>query len=414
MLLQLLQRLLAFVSLAVLAGGGYLVWSWWRLQDAVDAAGLDDDPQPWRLWLGVALLAVSFLGRTPILFLLGRKGDDHARLKRTSGEKLQTSTGAVLDVAAEGPADAPALIFVHGWGLERGIWWEARERLSRRFRVVSYDLAGLGKSKQPSDGKYSLERFADDLRAVVEQQAPRRVVLVGHSIGGMTVMTYCRRHADTLNRQVAGIVLENTTPVDPTRTTILGEALHAIEPLLRIVMRLDIPLQPLVWLMNWQSYFSGQTHVAMRVGGFGTRPTRWQLEQVARDATVNSPAVQAKGNLAMMNWSIERELKGVHIPALVFIGGSDIVTIPSAGENIAWSLPQARRHPVQDAGHLGPMEHAEEYNAAIETFADEVFTKGARWADAAGPRDAAAASNVSEQPSRRGEDRSPDPGSRSL
>ncbi|RAK57939.1 alpha/beta fold hydrolase [Phenylobacterium deserti] len=414
MLLLLLQRIFSLISLAFLALGGYLVWSWWQMREAVDATGFDDDPQPWRLWVGVALLAWSFLGRTPVLMLLGRKGDDHDRLKRSSGEKLQTPTGAVLDVASEGPAEAPALVFLHGWGLERGIWWEARQRLSRRFRVVTYDLAGLGKSKQPADGKYSIERFADDLRAVVEQQAPRKVVLVGHSIGGMTVMTYCRRHADTLGGQVAGIVLENTTPVDPTHTTVLGEALHATEPVLRFFSRLGVPLQPLSWLMNWQSYLSGQTHIAMRIGGFGTRPTRSQLEQVSRAATVNSPAVQSKGNLAMMNWSIERELKGVHIPALVFIGGQDIVTVPSAGENIAWSLPRARRHPVQDAGHLGPMELADEYNSAIEAFADEVFTQGAQWADARPVDLGAPDPKVTRLPLRRPGDEQPDRGPGSL
>jgi pimeloyl-ACP methyl ester carboxylesterase len=381
MLLPLIQRLFALISLALLALGGYLVWSWWRLYEMAEP-GYDFDTQPWRLWAGGLLLALSFLGRTPVTALLARKGDDAKRLDHPDGEVVETPNGARLHLHAEGPAEAPALIFVHGWGLDSSIWWEARRKLSRRYQVITYDLAGLGKSTQPRDGQYSLDRFADDLLTVVGQAGRRKVILVGHSIGGMTVLTYCQRHRETLGRQVAGIVLENTTPTDPTRTTVLGEALHAMQPVLRPLMKLDILLQPLVWAMNWQSYLSGSTHVAMRFGGFGARPTRAQLEQVARLATRNPPAVQAKGNLAMMNWEGAHHLPDVRIPALVFFGGKDIVTVPHAGQAIAWELRDGRPHPLQDAGHLGPLELADDYNAAIEAFADQVFTQGARWADA--------------------------------
>lgn len=400
MLLALIQRLLALISLAVLALGAYFGWSWWDLHERLQTPGTTFvHDQDWRVWLGGALLGWSLAGRLPLALLLGRRGDDGERMKRQAGETLVTPSGARLHVERNGPAEAPVLILVHGWGLGAGIWWEARRQLAGRFQVVSYDLPGLGKSTQPTDGRYSLERFAEDLRAVVEQAAPRKVILVGHSIGGMTVQTFCRRYPDLLNTQVMGVVLENTTDVDPTHTTILGEALHALEPVLKPLMHLDIWLQPLAWLMNWQSYLSGSTHLAMRFGGFGSRPTKAQLNQVALAATRNSPAVQAKGNLAMMNWSgVADDLPRLRVPALVFIGGHDIVTVPAAGAEIARRLPQARPLPVAAAGHLGLMECAGVYNSALEAFADEIFTSGARYADA---RAAVAGGEQPATPSRR-------------
>jgi pimeloyl-ACP methyl ester carboxylesterase len=382
MLLSLIQRLFVLASLVLLAFGGYLLWSWWRLHEILQPQpGEVLDTQEWRLWVGGALIAWSLLGRLPVALLLGRRGDDAARLKREPGVQIETPEGAVLHVEETGPQDAPVLVFVHGWGLDAGVWYEARQMLSERYQVVTYDLAGLGKSKQPRDGRYSLDRFADDLMTVVSRAAPRKVVLVGHSIGGMTVQTFCRRYPETLGRQVSGIVLENTSHTDPSRTTILGDALHAMKPVLVPLMHLDIWLQPLVWAMNWQGYLSGSTHLAMRLGGFGTEPTKAQLNQVALAATRNSPAVQAKGNLAMMRWSVTDTLPQFRVPALVFIGGEDIVTVPQAGETIARQLPQARVVSVGEAGHLGPLELAEVYNAAIARFADEVFTQGAQPAD---------------------------------
>lgn len=295
MLLQVFQRLMALISLALLAAGGYLIWSWWDLRRTLEAQGVAyEDEAGWRLWAGVALLAVSFLGRTPVLWLLARKGDDGDRLRRPEGRTVETPTGARLHVEETGPADAPALVFVHGWGLDAGTWREARLMLAQRYRVIAFDLAGLGKSKGPRGGVYTLEGFADDLRSVVQDAAPRQAILVGHSIGGMTLQTFARRHPAALGTEVAGLVLENTTHTDPTRTTVLGKALYAMKPVLAPLMKLDIALAPLVWAMNWQSYLSGGTHVAMRFGGFGTRPTRAQLEQVALAATRNHPAVQAR------------------------------------------------------------------------------------------------------------------------
>jgi pimeloyl-ACP methyl ester carboxylesterase len=382
MLLQVFQRLMALVSLAVLALGGYLIWSWWDLRQTLEAQGVVyEDDIGWRLWAGLALLAVSFLGRTPMLWLLARKGDDGDRLRRLQGRTVETPTGARLHVEEVGPSDAPALVFVHGWGLDAGIWREARLMLAQRYRVIAFDLAGLGRSKGPREGVYTLEGFADDLRAVLHDAAPRQAVLVGHSIGGMTLQTFARRHPAALGTEVAGLVLENTTHTDPTRTTILGKALHAMKPVLAPLMKLDIALSPLVWAMNWQSYLSGGTHLAMRFGGFGTRPTRAQLEQVALAATRNPPAVQAKGNLAMMQWDATADLPRLSVPTLVFIGGRDLVTVPPAGERIARDAPGARPFRVEGAGHLGPMELAQVYNEVIARFADEVFTRGATWAD---------------------------------
>jgi pimeloyl-ACP methyl ester carboxylesterase len=383
--MHLMMRLFGVLSLVVLGVGAYLVWSWFELRDRIADLPPELEPaeQPWRLYLGVALLAWSVLGRSLVLLLLGRKGDDADRLRRAPESlRLIGADGSKLSVEAHGPAEAPALVFVHGWGMDASLWRDARLGLADRFHLVMHDLPGLGRSQGPDGGRYSLDGFADDLRVVVESLGRKRVVLVGHSIGGMTVQTFCARHADLLGAQVVGVVLENTTHHDPTKTTLGASVLQPIKPLLHLAMKLDIALFPLVWLMNWQSYLSGHTHLAMRLSGFGTRPTRAMVEQAARLATLNSPAVQAKGNLAMMRWSVTEDLPRMGVPALVFIGGRDLVTRPRAGEFIAQAMPQASAVRVAEAGHMGPVETAPVYNAAISRFCDDVFTRGARHADA--------------------------------
>lgn len=379
-IIGLLQRVFSLVSLAILVGGGYLVWSWFELREEIRefAPGVETTPDDWRLWVGGAMLAWSFLGRFLMAPLLGRSGGAKDRMRRGRAESLTTSDLAQLHVEHDGAEAAPTIVLVHGWGMDATFWREARDELGQRFHLVLFDLAGLGRSKQPTDGKLTLERFADQLRAVVESQGARQVVLVGHSIGGMIIQTFCARHRDLLNTRVAGVVLANTTHTDPTKTMLLSSLIHPLEPLWRVLMKVDIALSPLLHLMNWQSYLSGHMQLAMRIGGFGEHPTRAQVEHTALLSTKASPAVKAKGNLAMMSWGVTDQLPTLGVPALVFVGERDIVTKPHAGREIAERLPQARVQEVLGVGHMGPMERSADYNRAIAVFAEEVFAAQAR------------------------------------
>lgn len=369
-LFSLLQRLLAVASLTAFAIAVWLLWSWYDADHVAETLGLAD-PSDARLWWGLPLMAVSLLGRIPILMLLGR-GETTALARRAEGVTIPGADGAVLHVEMEGATEGPILVFTHGWGLSARIWAEARADLGARFGLVFWDLPGLGRSGRPTIG-YSLDGFAEDLHAVIDSlPEDRPVILVGHSIGGMTVQTFCAHHPDLLNRRVAAIVLENTTHTNPLETMIFPRVFRPLQPVIELASRLDMVLSPLIWVMNWQAWLSGATHVAARVAGFGARPTREQLDRTARLVTKNSPAVQARGTLAMLRWSVTDSLPRINVPALVFVGGRDLMTMEHAGEAIAAALPQGRLVRVEDAGHMGPIEKAAFYNEQIGDFADFV------------------------------------------
>jgi pimeloyl-ACP methyl ester carboxylesterase len=80
-------------------------------------------------------------------------------------------------------------------------------------------LPGTGLSKKGLDSDHSLTRFATDIEAIIDHVGARNVVLVGHSIGGMTIQSLVRDRPDFVKRTVAGIILLNTTYTNPIRTT---------------------------------------------------------------------------------------------------------------------------------------------------------------------------------------------------
>lgn len=99
--------------------------------------------------------------------------------------------GVSLAADVEGPDDGLPVILLHGGGQTRGAWGKAVSAMAADgFRVIALDLRGHGESGWSPDGRYDLERFANDLRTVTATLA-QPPVLVGASLGGLTSMLAC-------------------------------------------------------------------------------------------------------------------------------------------------------------------------------------------------------------------------------
>jgi len=377
-LIVLTRLVLSVASWAVLLAGGYLLWCWWEGSWALDAYGVSHHVrEPWQLWTALALLAWSGLGRLVITPILARADDEPTRAERGDHQMIASTTGATLYVEVHGPLDAPPVILTHGWGLDSTIWYYLRRHLSQRFRVIVWDLPGLGKSRAARGRDIDLPHFAEDLKSVLSLAGGKPAILVGHSIGGMTLQTLVRDHPDVVADQVAGLVLVNTTYINPLRTMVMSPLALALRwPVLEPVFRLAIWLQPLAWLGAWQSYLSGSAHLANRIG-FASQVTRSQLEQTTLLATRNPPAALARGNLAMFRWDSHDAIGRATIPCLILSGDKDIVTKQEASEHIAGHAPFARLCVFEDANHMGFLERSNVYNEEIRLFCElNLITRG--------------------------------------
>jgi len=102
-----------------------------------------------------------------------------ADLRRPEGVRIQYDTRG---------AGETALVFVHGWASERGAWREQATYFATNYRVVTLDLPGHGQSAPGRRKVWTLDNLAGDVRAVVEHLKLKRVILVGHSMGGPVVL----------------------------------------------------------------------------------------------------------------------------------------------------------------------------------------------------------------------------------
>jgi pimeloyl-ACP methyl ester carboxylesterase len=365
-----LSWLFGLISLAVLGAGGWFGWEWWE-----DYRVYGDAAVRWPLYLSLALIAVSFLGK--YLVLLFFKGDKNkpSPLKGES-RMLAASDGTKLHVESYGPAGAPAVVLTHGWGLNATLWCYAQRALSQGFRVIAWDLPGTGKSSRPPDGKISLDRFAAALKTVLAE-AGGPAVLVGHSIGGMTTLTFCRDFPELLGREAVGIALVDTTYTDPIQTMWGRSVFRPLKkPVIEPLMHLTIWLSPLVWLTTWLSYLNGTAHIVSRIAGFSRAVTRARLDYTTRQVCKVSPAVQCKGNLAMMHWDASEVLRmNLPVPVRILVGENDILTLPEASREMSAAIRPAELTAYQPAGHMGFFERDKDYDTAIGDFARQCFAR---------------------------------------
>ena len=175
--------------------------------------------------------------------------------------------------------------------------------MGERFRLVVWDLPGLGRSTRPATSEYSLEMMAQALDAILTFLGPRPVVLVGHSIGGMILLTLCRLFPDDAGSRVRGMVLAHTTYTNPVRTTAKHQLYTALQkPVLEPLVHLTIWLSPVLWLLNVLSYLNGSAHHSTARQSFAGTQTRQQVQFVTRCLLHTSPAVLARGMLGMLRY----------------------------------------------------------------------------------------------------------------
>ena len=112
------------------------------------------------------------------------------------------STRIVFEVLGDG---VPALIFVHGWSCDRSYWKNQAGTFSKNFKVVTIDLGGHGESGLGRKS-WTMEAFGSDVAAVIKKLALKKVILVGHSMGGDVIAEAARQ----LQGIVIGLIMVDT------------------------------------------------------------------------------------------------------------------------------------------------------------------------------------------------------------
>ncbi len=110
--------------------------------------------------------------------------------------------GLAIHSSSTGTGSA-TVIFIHGWTCDSSSWSAQVPAFAKKYRVITLDLPGHGKSASPKDGKFSMDLFARAVEAVRQEAKADKVVLVGHSMGAPVIRQYARLYPQHVAALVA-------------------------------------------------------------------------------------------------------------------------------------------------------------------------------------------------------------------
>ncbi|NKQ57486.1 alpha/beta fold hydrolase [Amycolatopsis sp. K13G38] len=142
--------------------------------------------------------------------------------RRGVGHRFVTRDGTALHVDSRGPEDASkTVLLVHAWTQDHTEWDPVLPLLPPDVRTVRYDHRGHGFSAPAGPGTATVAQLADDLAELIADRAPEgRLVLAGHSMGGMTLMALAERYPELIRERVGGVAFVATSCSDMDRLTL--------------------------------------------------------------------------------------------------------------------------------------------------------------------------------------------------
>ena len=132
---------------------------------------------------------------------------------RSDGPHVTTADGVVLHTEVDdGPAEEFTLLFVHGYALDLDCWHFQRSHFRGSVRQVFYDLRSHGRSSRSARERCRLDQLAVDLEQILDEVVgDGPVIMVGHSMGGMTMMRLAQSRPELFGTRVVGVALLHTS-----------------------------------------------------------------------------------------------------------------------------------------------------------------------------------------------------------
>lgn len=287
----------------------------------------------------------------------------------------------------EGGHDGPPLptvVLVHGYALDCRTWHHQRLDLSRYTRVVSYDQRGHGRSTVPPERECTVDRLAEDLRQVLDELVPLGpVVLVGHSMGGMTILALAQAHPELFRERIRGVGFICTSAgaatdsavgeiagfgplaaVSSAAVALSRSANHASQVATGGLLNLVAGAPALTG--HARQLLRGVERTLNRYYSFAT-PVSPALARFVMSVNSSTPISVIAGLYASLVhvdlWAALPPLAG--LPCLVVVGDQDRVTPASHGRALAARLPGSRLLELSPAGHLAFLEYPDEVDTAL-------------------------------------------------
>ncbi len=317
---------------------------------------------------GVAADRLSRGRRTAIALDEAREERDRMYRETADEERVVVASDGVplhveIDLArGEVPDDGvrPTVVFSHGYCLSNQSWvFQRRSLREAGYRVVLWDQRGHGRSGVGDRDSYDIDQLGEDLLMVLQETVPEGpIVLVGHSMGGMTMMALGLVDEVFVRERVIGAAFIATSPSKLSDMSFgiarpVGQFIYKIAP--SAASRLS----------NRQGLVDGSVRAGRDVvdffvdwGSFGS-PVPLSIAQLTTDMIVGTRMDTISAFMPRFNTHDKSEALAAYrgVETLVVNGVMDRLTPPHHSDEIVRLVPGAEHVVVAEAGHIIMLEH---------------------------------------------------------
>lgn len=246
----------------------------------------------------------------------------------------------------QGPRGGLPIVLIHGYPFDHSMWEPQVQALKDRYRVVTYDVRGLGRS--PAGGvPPSMEGLVDDLLILLDRLGIPAAVLCGLSMGGYIAL----RAAERAPRRMLGLVLADTRSEADTE--------QGRQSRLAVIKGIE---------ENGLRLFAEDFLKKVFTPGTLARNAPC-VDLIRRTILSNDPEGVCFASRAIMSRTDTTPvLANIAVPSLVLCGEHDSLTPPVVGRAMADAIPGARFALIPDAGHLSSLENPKAFNQHLLDF----------------------------------------------
>lgn len=240
---------------------------------------------------------------------------------------------------------ATPVVFIHAFPMTKNMWDEQIEFLKKDYRVIAFDIRGLGKSKLQSP--YTLEFVVDDLVKLLDQLKIEKAVVVGLSMGGYVALRAVERNPEHFR----ALVLADTKSEPDTDAAKLSryKALATIQD------------------QGVKNFVDGFIKNSVAPSTVTEKPDVFKRANLIASSN-NANGVSSALLALISRTDTTASLAKIQIPTLILHGELDTVIPLAAAQSLNEKIKGSKLVTIPKAGHLSNLENAEAFNSALGKF----------------------------------------------
>ena len=249
-----------------------------------------------------------------------------------------------------GPDDAPAIIFIHGFPLNKSMWDTQVEALKENYRVIAYDIRGHGNS-DPGIDEFFIELFVLDLLRLMEKLRIEKSILCGLSLGGYIALNAVLKHPDRFD----GLILNDTQCIADTPEIKENRCIAIIN----------------IKEKGVEQYADESVKKLFASESFTKKKNAITEVKDMITSTTKQSLCNTLHALAERKETCDK-LSEINIPVLIMVGKEDKITPIAAAQQMHEKILNSKLEIIQQAGHLSNLENPTAFNAHLVKFLELV------------------------------------------